>query len=284
MMDRYASAAGLRRRLIIPVPILTPRLSSHWVNLVTPLPYALARPLVDSLINDVVVHPDRDINRLIDHTPVTLDRAIERALAVVGDLRLTTSWMDSARSNTAALPLAQDPDWSGGTIYENTQEVTTTASPSAPVRHRRGYRRGARLVRGQCLVDHSRGPRQTDWAALGCAEVDATPTSYGSVMPSTSFRVEAHERPKLLRLRAEMKVPGGAWLEWRITTDETGATHLRPAGPLPPARRCWSGVLVGSPTHPQGDLETTCRTFGRRCRAGIDQLTSPPNSGARSAI
>ena len=44
MMDRYAAIAGLRKRLIIPVPLLTPRLSSHWVNLVTPLPYALARP------------------------------------------------------------------------------------------------------------------------------------------------------------------------------------------------------------------------------------------------
>ena len=226
MMDRYASAAGLRRRLIIPVPILTPRLSSHWVNLVTPLPYALARPLVDSLINDVVVHPDRDIKRLIDHTPLTLDRAIERALAVVGDLRLTTSWMDSARSNTAALPLAQDPDWSGGTIYENTQEVTTTASPSAlfatvvGIGGERGWYaanvlwtiRGAldKLIGG---VGMRRGRRDADELRVGDA--------------LDFFRVEAHERPKLLRLRAEMKVPGGAWLEWRITTDETGVTHLR---------------------------------------------------------
>jgi uncharacterized protein YbjT (DUF2867 family) len=58
MMDRYAALAGLRRRLIVPVPLLTPRLSSHWVNLVTPLPYGLARPLVDSLINDVVVRSE----------------------------------------------------------------------------------------------------------------------------------------------------------------------------------------------------------------------------------
>ena len=55
MMQRYADVAGLRRRLIVPVPLLTPRLSSHWVNLVTPLPIGLARPLVDSLCNDVVV-------------------------------------------------------------------------------------------------------------------------------------------------------------------------------------------------------------------------------------
>ncbi|MDH3302849.1 MAG: NAD(P)H-binding protein, partial [Acidimicrobiia bacterium] len=122
MMDRYAAIAGLRRRLIIPVPLLTPRLSSHWVNLVTPLPYGLARPLVDSLINDVVVNPDRDIRRLIDHEPYTLDQAIERALAVVGDLEIRTSWMDSAPSSTPASPMPQDPDWAGGTIYQDIQE------------------------------------------------------------------------------------------------------------------------------------------------------------------
>jgi uncharacterized protein YbjT (DUF2867 family) len=226
MMDRYAAAAGLKRRLIIPVPVLTPRLSSHWVNLVTPLPYGLARPLVDSLINDVVVHPDRDIARLVDHTPYTLDVAIERALAVVGDLQIKTSWMDSARGNAPASPMPQDPDWAGGTIYENIQEVTTTASPDAlfttvtGIGGGRGWYamnvlwtiRGAldKLVGG---VGMRRGRRHPDELRVGDA--------------LDFFRVEAYERPSLLRLRAEMKVPGGAWLEWRITTDDSGATQLR---------------------------------------------------------
>ena len=55
MMAVYAEVAGLPRRLVVSVPVLTPELSSRWVGLVTPLPSSLARPLVESLINEVVV-------------------------------------------------------------------------------------------------------------------------------------------------------------------------------------------------------------------------------------
>ncbi len=226
MMDRYAALAGLRRRLILPVPLLTPRLSSHWVNLVTPLPYGLARPLVDSLINDVVVSPERDIRHVLEHTPYTLDQAIERALAVVGDLEIKTSWMDSAPTNTPASPMPQDPDWAGGTIYENTQEVDTTATPEAlfasvsGIGGERGWYaanvlwtlRGSldKLIGG---VGMRRGRRHPDDLRVGDA--------------LDFFRVEAYEPSSLLRLRAEMKVPGGAWLEWRVIAEDDGRTRLR---------------------------------------------------------
>ncbi|BAN02175.1 SDR family oxidoreductase [Ilumatobacter coccineus] len=226
MMDRYAAVAGLKRRLIIPVPVLSPRLSSHWVNLVTPLPYGLARPLVDSLVNDVVVSPERDIARLVDRTPYALDTAIERALAVVGDMRLKTSWMDSTRGSMSASPMPQDPDWAGGTIYEATQEVTSAASPEAlfatvsGIGGERGWYAANFLwtVRGGLDkiiggVGMRRGRRHPDQLRVGDA--------------LDFFRVEAYERPSLLRLRAEMKVPGDAWLEWRITTDESGDSVLR---------------------------------------------------------
>ena len=225
MMDRYSAIAGLRKRLIVPVPLLTPRLSSHWVNLVTPLPYGLARPLVDSLINDVVVQPERDIRRLIDHEPHTLDDAIKRALAVVGDMKIKTSWMDSAPTDTPASPMPQDPDWSGGTIYQDVQEVKSTASADdlfaavSGIGGSRGWYvatslwvlRGAldKLIGG---VGMRRGRRDPDKLRVGDA--------------LDFFRVEAYEAPSLLRLRAEMKVPGDAWLEWRISDDEAG-TRLR---------------------------------------------------------
>jgi uncharacterized protein YbjT (DUF2867 family) len=226
MMDRYADLAGLRRRLIIPVPFLTPRLSSHWINLVTPLPYGLARPLVDSLINDVVVRSERDIRRFIDHDPYSLDTAIERALAVVGDLQMKTSWMDSARGGAPASPMPQDPDWAGGTIYQDIQEVSSTAHADAlfttvtGVGGERGWYAANPLwtIRGWLDkviggVGMRRGRRHPDELRVGDA--------------LDFFRVEAYERPKLLRLRAEMKVPGGAWLEWRITTADDGTTQLR---------------------------------------------------------
>jgi uncharacterized protein YbjT (DUF2867 family) len=225
MMDRYAAIAGLRRRIIVPVPLLTPRLSSHWIKLVTPLPYGLARPLVDSLINDVVVNDERDIRRWIDHTPYTLDEAIERALAVVGDLELRTSWMDSAPTPTPASPMPQDPEWAGGTVYQDIQAVTTTTSAEAlfatvsGIGGRRGWYVAGSLWTLRGWIDKiiggvgmRRGRRHPDELRVGDA--------------LDFFRVEAYERPSLLRLRAEMRVPGDAWLEWRITTTDDGATEL----------------------------------------------------------
>jgi len=226
MMDSYAACAGLRPRLILPVPLLTPRLSSHWVNLVTALPYGLARPLVDSLINDVVVSPERSIHNVIDHEPYTLDTAIKRALAVVGDLRIKTSWMDSSPARSAASPMPQDPDWAGATIYEDIQEVTATVAPDklfATVTGVGGSRgwfvanslwtlRGVldKLIGG---VGMRRGRRHPDELRVGDA--------------LDFFRVEALEEPSLLRLRAEMKVPGDAWLEWRVTGISDTKTELR---------------------------------------------------------
>lgn len=236
MMDRYAVIAGLRRRLIIPVPFLTPRLSSHWVNLVTPLPYGLARPLVDSLINDVVVRPERDIRQLIDHEPHSLDVAIERALAVVGDLEIKTSWMDSTPGSTPAAPMPQDPEWAGGTIYQDIQEVATTTASQADlfaavsgVGGQRGWYVASSLwtLRGWLDklmggVGMRRGRRHPDVLRVGDA--------------LDFFRVEDHDPPHLLRLRAEMKVPGDAWLEWRITEDESGRASLRQLARFHPQR------------------------------------------------
>ncbi len=225
MMLRYAEAAGLGRRIIVPVPVLTPRLSSHWVNLVTPLPYGLAQPLVESLINDVVVSPERAIDRFVDHAPYSLDEAIRRALAVVQDLAVRTSWMDSAPAATPASPMPQDPDWAGGTVLRDRQEAASAASPAAlfavvsGIGAERGWYaadglwalRGVldKLVGG---VGMRRGRRHPDDLRVGDA--------------LDFFRVEAYEPPSLLRLRAEMKVPGDAWLEWRVEPAPDGTSRL----------------------------------------------------------
>jgi len=149
--------------------------------------------------------------------------AIRRALAVVQDLTIKTSWMDSDPQGVAASPMPQDPDWSGGTIYEDRREIATTASPDrvfaavAGVGGRRGWYVANRLWSLRGLIDKliggvgmRRGRRHPDQLRVGDA--------------LDFFRVEANDPPKLLRLRAEMKVPGEAWLEWRITTDAGGTT------------------------------------------------------------
>lgn len=226
MMDRYTALAGLRRRLIIPVPLLTPRLSSHWVNLVTALPYGLARPLVDSLINDVVVHPDRDIRKFIEHQPYTLDEAISRALAVAGDRYITTSWMDSAPGRAPASPMPQDPHWAGGTVYENVQQVES----HAPADRLFATVSGIGGARGWYVANSLWALRGTLDKLLGGVGMrrgrrDADELRVGDALDF--FRVEAIDPPRLLRLRAEMKVPGDAWLEWAVDTDADGSTELR---------------------------------------------------------
>ncbi len=225
MMDRYAVAAGLRPRVIVPVPVLTPRLSSHWVRLVTPLPYGLARPLVDSLINDVIVSPERDIRNFVDHQPLDLEEALTRALQRVQDLDVRTSWMDRAPDRAVAGPLPHDPTWAGGTVLADERVLHTGASADAlfatvtGVGGDRGWYvaqplwelRGAldALAGG---VGMRRGRRHPDEIRVGDA------LDY--------FRVENLEAPRLLRLRAEMRLPGVAFLEWHIT-EEDGRRTLR---------------------------------------------------------
>ena len=222
MMERYAAVAGLRRRLILGVPVLTPRLSSHWVNLVTPLPIGLARPLVDSLRNDVVVTDPEPAAALFGtRRPLPFDEALRRALSQVQDLDVSTSWIDSAPVPTPASPMPQDPDWSGGTVLEDVRTARTGASPEAVfaavsgVGGDRGWYFGDRLWAARGWVDKllggvgmRRGRRHPDELRVGDA--------------LDFFRVEVHEPPRLLRLRAEMKLPGEAWLEWQVSSDGDG--------------------------------------------------------------
>lgn len=246
MMDRYAALAGLRRRLIVPVPLLTPRLSSHWVNLVTALPYGLARPLVDSLINDVVVHADRDIRGLIDHQPYTLDEAIARALTVVGDRNITTSWMDSAPGRAPASPMPQDPHWAGGTVYQNIQQVESSASADSVfatvsgVGGARGWYVANSLWALRGLLDKLLGG-----VGMRRGRRDADELRVGDALDF--FRVEAIDPPHLLRLRAEMKVPGDAWLEWAVSTAPDGSATVRQVATFHPrgvaGRAYWWALL-----------------------------------------
>jgi uncharacterized protein YbjT (DUF2867 family) len=270
MMDRYAAVAGLRKRVIVPVNVLSPRLSSHWINLVTPLPYQLAKPLVESLVNDVVVTPERDIRRLLPHEPLPFDDAVRRALARVHDVDVTTSWMDAAPRSPAA-PMPTDPGWSGGTVYTDEQVVTSSASVEdlfvtvSGIGGRRGWYVASSLWTMRGWIDKviggvgmRRGRRHPDQLRVGDA--------------LDFFRVEAYEPPHLLRLRAEMKVPGDAWLEWRITSVE-GVTTLRQYARFHPrgvGGRLYWWVLL--PFH-----EVIWRQLARRLVAAAEVVpVSPP--------
>lgn len=218
MMQVFAEEAGLRRRWIVPVPVLTPRLSSLWIGLVTPLPVPLARALVDSLVNEVVVD-DHSIDEIVPYSPMPYRRAVQLALRRVADLAVTTRWTDA--DSTPADPVPTDPNWSGGTVLEDEQEVTV----DAPAPEVFAVVSGIGGERGWLVADwlwHLRGFVDRLLGGIGMRRGRRHPDELRAGDAVDFWRVEALEPDHLVRLRAEMKLPGEAWLEWRIEPDASG--------------------------------------------------------------
>src|ERR1700761_3828097 len=133
MMRRYAAVAKLTPRLLVPVPLLTPSLSSHWIGLVTPVPPGLAKPLIESLRVEVVAR-DPDTAQYIPDPPdglLPLDRAIELALAHTREGDVSTSWSSAGTPGAPSDPLPSDPAWAGGSLYVDERTSVVQASPDA---------------------------------------------------------------------------------------------------------------------------------------------------------
>jgi len=259
MMRVYAREAGLLPRLIIPVPVLSPGLSSLWIGLVTPLPSATARPLVGSLRNEVTVRDNRYL-RLLGRAPIPFVEAVRRALAPMGS------------ENNPAAPLPTDPEWSGGVRYVETRVEESRAAQEdlaaefMTIGGTKGYFSSMWAWRLRGFLDVvfggpglRRGRRSPDTVATG-DELDF-------------WRVEDATTGRRLALLAEMKMPGEARLEFRAE-DRPGGSRLiqtaffRPRGLL--GRLYWYGLY---PIH-QG-------IFSRMARAIAAAAESPQDVARR---
>ena len=228
MMRVYAEEAGLRSRLIIPVPVLSPGLSSMWVGLVTPVPPAEARPLVDSLRHDVVVDEARagDLGSL---TKTPFREAVRRALSP-----MKRSPVAEGDPGVAADTRPEDPPWSGGTLFVDHREVATTADPEE-------------LARAFMRIGGDHGYYVADWAwrlrggidqligGPGLRQGRAHPERLEPGEAVDFWRVAESDPGHRLLLRAEMKLPGEAWLEFRAEPAEAGSrlvqtAYFRPRG------------------------------------------------------
>jgi len=228
MMASYASIAGLKPRRVAVIPLLTPSLSSHWVGLVTPVPNSIARPLVESLINEVVCK-EHDIATDIpdpDGGLTGFQPAVLLALARIRDRGVTTSWTSATNAGGPSDPLPSDPHWAGGSLYVDERERVVAASCEQLWSVIEGIGGGHgwyswRLgwwARG--LIDRLFGG-----PGLRRGRRDPFDLSVGDALDW--WRVEDVEDQHLLRLRAEMRLPGLAWLELIIDADEQGRTLFR---------------------------------------------------------
>ncbi|MGE4265582.1 MAG: SDR family oxidoreductase [Desulfovibrio sp.] len=226
----YARAAGIRAPLIIPVPFLTPALSAHWVNLITPVPAHLVRPLIEGLKNEVVCH-DRRILDLVPQQLLSCHDAIAQALSEAGQGPAPSCCFDAGRVSApdflpsrtecpAEWTRPGDAPFAGGTLFTADYAATLDAPPTrvwdavTRIGGDRGWYAGDALWRLRGLADkliggpgHMRGRRDPD--ELGPGD------------PLDFWRVLDVQPGRRLLLLAEMKVPGAATLELKLEPEGT---------------------------------------------------------------
>jgi len=251
MMQTFAKISHLRRRWIVKIPVLTPALSSLWIGLVTPVPTSIAKPLVNSLISEVVADPKRSIDAIIPKPPAgltSLSRAIELALSKISSNEVLTRWSD-AKSLTAPWAKAQsDPEWAGEKTFVDLRERTTTVSQDKvwAAIEKIGGDQG---WYGSGFLWYLRGLLDRMLGGVGLRRGRRDPIHLRVGDSLDFWRVEELEDKSKLRLYAEMILPGKAWLQFEVREDD-GFTYVSQEASFSPrglgGQLYW---LVVSPFH-----------------------------------
>jgi uncharacterized protein YbjT (DUF2867 family) len=247
MMNGYALEAGLKQRPIAPLPVLTPWLASQWVNLVTPIPRALAVPIIASLQYDCVVR-EHDIAGVIPEPEGGLTgyrRAVRLALGKMRDGEVETSWQNSSVYGAPSDPLPSDPEWAGHTVYTDDREIDTQASTDQLWRVIEGIG-GENGWYSFPLAWAARGWMDRLAGGVGLQRGRRSATTLGTGDAVDWWRVEKIDRGHFLRLRAEFKAPGKGWLEMWVEK-RPGGSHYRQRAVFFPAglsgRLYWYAIL-----------------------------------------
>ncbi len=218
LMQEFAKASGLPKRIIISIPVLTPTLASHWIGLVTPLPRPLAKNLVQSLISEVVADPNKSIAQLIPPPPggtLSVPAAIKLALQRVNNAQVDTRWSDAKDPNSPWNKSITDPDWAGVPTHQDEREIETDV-PAANVWSRIEAIGGETGWYGADWLWTIRGLIDTIIGGAGLRRGRRDPLKLRAGESLDFWRVEAIDHGRYLRLIAEMKLPGEAWLEFEI--------------------------------------------------------------------
>jgi uncharacterized protein YbjT (DUF2867 family) len=221
MMQEFAAVRGLRR-VIVPVPVLAPKLAALWVGLVTPIPNRLAVPLIEGVIHPVTADTSDARRDFPEIEPLPYRESVRRALEGTESGAVSTRWSGALGSAPAV-------------------ELTTREGLVRETRRKRTSARPEDVFEVVSSLGGDRGWLYWDWAwtlrgafdrVMGGPGLRRGRRHPGQILPGDAvdfWRVEAVSEPRQVRLRAEMKVPGSAWLQWDIEPDGDGARVVQTA-------------------------------------------------------
>ena len=221
----FAEEAHLRRRLIVPVPLFSPRLSSYWAHLITPVPASLARPLTEGLRNEVVVKDDR-IRGMIPQDLITCREAIRRALQRIAQGRVDTCWMDAGGPPPPEWLYCADAPYAGGTVYKSACRARLDLPPERiwPALSRLGGSQGW-YFQDWLWGLRGLGDRLLGGVGLGRGRRHPHELRVGDALDF--WRVAEVTPGKRLLLVAEMKAPGEAVMEFILEPISGQETEVR---------------------------------------------------------
>jgi uncharacterized protein YbjT (DUF2867 family) len=222
MLRGYADERGLRR-MLIRTPFYLPRLSAYWVHMVTPIHWRTVLPLIEGLRANLVVHDDQARSLFRDIAPLDFQQAVSAALGRVKSDVVETSWSDALVNSAGDRRPYRFAVEQGMMIERRTLPLNLPPNP---------------VFRAFTGIGGQRGWMFMDWAwalrgwfdkAIGGVGIRRGRRHPDEILAGESldfWRVEEVETDRLMRLRAEMKIPGKAWLQFESLPQEGGHTLL----------------------------------------------------------
>jgi uncharacterized protein YbjT (DUF2867 family) len=276
-MRVYAAVRGLTRT-IVPLPILAPRLAALWVGLVTPIPNRLAVPLIQGVVHPVVADTTRIRALWPDVRPVSYREAVERALHRTEAGEVPTRWSNAVGRNGETYDIT---DWAG--VIREVRSISVQATPAAIFAVVSGLGGGTGWLAWEWAW-RLRGQLDRIVGGPGLRRGRRDPAILLPGEAVDFWRVQEVDQPHRLRLRAEMRVPGSAWLEWQIDALDDGGSRLVQTASFMP--RGLAGALYWYGLYPIHRLifRDLARAIARRAEAS-EQSTDEGTGlvpGARS--
>lgn len=283
LLDIYAEEAGLRKRFIIPVPVLTPTLSAYWIRFISPVPTSIGLPLTEGLTSDAVCTENR-IQDIIPLKLLSCREAIRLALDRVKQEQIDTCWTDAGQLIEPEWAHCGDAEWAGGTLMDVGYRVQIKATvdevwrPIAKIGGKTGWYFMNALWRLRGALDRLAG-------GVGLKRGRRHPTDLLVGDALDFWRVLAVEPPERLLLLAEMKAPGEALLEFQIKPLGDGQAELQMLSRFLP--RGLGGILYWYGMYPvhawifSGMLKSIARSIGKPVAAGPKRFTPVTQASCR---